>query len=172
MLELMKRRRSIRKFKESHMKKQEIEKILKAGLLAPSSRGKRPWEIIAIENKETILKLSESKKHGSQFLKSASFLAVIIGDENKSDAWIEDTSIVASLMLLEAEYLNIGACWVQIRGRYMDDDTVSEDYVKEILKVPDNLRVECIIGFGYKDEMKNEYLDKDLKYEKVHYEKF
>ena len=57
MINLLKNRRSIRKFTDEAVSKEDLQKILKAGLLSPSSMGKKPVEFIVIQDKETIAKL-------------------------------------------------------------------------------------------------------------------
>jgi nitroreductase len=73
MLEMLYKRRSIREFKNIPLERERIEKITKAALLAPSSRGIRPWEFIIVESKQTLKLLSEAKASGSGFLADAPF---------------------------------------------------------------------------------------------------
>ena len=71
MIDLLKNRRSIRKFTEEKVSKEALEKILKAGLLAPSSMNKKPVEFVVIEDRQTILKLEKCKKFGTVAIKKA-----------------------------------------------------------------------------------------------------
>lgn len=107
MLEMLYKRRSIREFKNIPLERERIEKITKAALLAPSSRGIRPWEFIIVESKQTLKLLSEAKASGSGFLADAPFAIVVIADEEKSDVWIEDTAISSIIIQLEAEKLGL-----------------------------------------------------------------
>jgi nitroreductase len=172
MLEKLYKRRSIRKFKNIPLERERIEKITKAALLAPSSRGIRPWEFIIVESKQTLKLLSEAKASGSGFLADAPFAIVVIADEEKSDVWIEDTAISSIIIQLEAEKLGLGSCWVQIRNRKTAKNGSSETYVKKALDIPFHYRVECIIAIGYPVERKKPYSQDDLLMEKVHYEKY
>lgn len=115
MLEILKNRRSIRKFTEEKVSKEDLEKILKAGLLAPSSMGKKPVEFIVVEDKEVISKLENCKKYGTLPLKTAPFVIAVIGDSQLSDVWVEDASIVSILIQLEVEKLGLGSTWIQMR---------------------------------------------------------
>src|SRR5690554_7037152 len=71
MLEQLKNRRSIRRYRDQRVDKDKVDTILKAGLLAPSSRGRRPWEFVLVDDKKTLQTLSEARAHGSKFLAQA-----------------------------------------------------------------------------------------------------
>jgi nitroreductase len=172
MLELLRKRRSIRKYQTKQIARQEVEQLIKAALMSPSSRGLKPWEFIIISSQDMLQKLSLSKTHGSTFLKNAACGIVVVGDANKSDVWIEDTSIAALILHLAAESMNLGSCWIQIRNRYHDDKQTSDQYIRDMLNIPDIYRVESIIAVGYPDEKKPPIKDSDLAFNKVHDETF
>ena len=90
MLELLKHRRSIRTFTDEPVSQENIDSLLKAALLAPSSMGKKPVECIAVRNKETIARLKTYKKHGTTPLGTAPLAIVVIADGQKSDVWVEE----------------------------------------------------------------------------------
>ncbi len=168
MIELLKTRRSIRKYEDRELEKEKIDTILKAALLAPSSRSKRPWEFIAITDKDLIKKLSESKEHGSKLIEGAPFCIVVIADKECCDVWIEDASIAASIIHLTAHSMNLASCWVQIRERAHKGEEMAESYVRDLLNIPEKYGVECIIPIGYPAESKKAYEDSDLLYDKIH----
>lgn len=172
MIDLLTTRRSIRKFQNKGIEKEKIEAILKGALLSPSSRSIRPWEFIAVTDKELLQKLSLSKEHGSEFLEGAPLGIVIIADPEACDVWIEDSSIAAIITQLTAQSLGLGSCWIQIRERFHLENEKAEDYVKGILGIPGKYKVECIIAIGYAREEKKAYTDEDLKYNKIHIDKF
>ena len=120
MLELLKHRRSIRTFTDEPVSQENIDSLLKAALLAPSSMGKKPVECIVVRNKETIARLKTYKKHGTTPLGTAPLAIVVIADGQKSDVWVEDASIVSILIQLEAEKLGLGSTWIQLRRREGD----------------------------------------------------
>ena len=64
MVELLKTRRSIRKYTEKEVEQEKLELILKAALLAPSSKGKRPCEFVAIRDKDKLKKLKLDLSYG------------------------------------------------------------------------------------------------------------
>ena len=168
LLELLKQRRSIRKFEERAVEKDKLDKILKAALLAPSSRGRRPWEFIAVTDKELLRKLSECREHSSQFLANAPRGIVIIADSEKCDVWVEDASIASIIIQLTAQSLGLGSCWIQVRKRIAPDNRTAEEYIKELLGIPENYSVENIIAIGYPAEEKKPYSEDQLLYDKIH----
>ena len=171
MLELFKNRRSIRKFTDKEVSKEDLEKILKAGLLAPSSMNKNSAELIVIENKETIGQLEKCKKLGTLPLKTAPLVIAVIGDSELSDVWVEDASIAATFIQLEVEKLNLGSTWIQMRKRNSESKD-SEVEVRKVLDIPEKYGVLALIAIGHKDEEKAPYKDEDIDFSKVHYERF
>lgn len=169
MIELLKSRRSIRKYQDREIEKEKVDMLLKAALLAPSSRSRRPWEFIAVTNKDLLKKLSESKEHGSKLIEGAPLCIVVIADKECCDVWIEDSSIAASIIHLTAHSLDLGSCWIQIRERNHNEEKTAEDYIKKLFNIPDKYAVECIISVGYPGEYKKAYEDNDLMYNKLHF---
>lgn len=167
MLELLKKRRSIRKYKETKIEEEKIDLLVKSALLSPSSRSLRPWEFIVVTDEILIHKLANAKEHGSQFLQKAPLAIVVLGDERKSDVWIEDASIASVILQLMAESIGLGSCWIQIRERLHSTNITSEKYVRDLLNIPDELRVESIISIGYPDEEKKAYDEESLAYDKI-----
>lgn len=171
MIDLLKNRRSVRKYKEDKIDKEVVDKLLKAALLAPSSKNKRPVELVVVDDRETILDLKNCKDKGTLGLETAPLAIVVLGDASRSDVWVEDASVVTTLIQLEAEALGLGSCWIQIRKRKIDD-VDSEEAIRNVLGVPDNFGVLAVISLGYKDEDKKAYIEDDLDFAKIHYNKF
>ena len=169
---LIKKRRSIRQFKDKAVEKEKIDLLIEAALRSPSSRSLNPWEFIVIIDKSTLYELSCSKPHGASFLKNAALGIAIIADFEKSDVWIEDSSIASTYIQLAAESIGLKSCWIQIRKRFYKDDITAEKRAAQILDVPESYRVESIIAIGYPDETKQGHKKESLLYEKVHYEKY
>ena len=93
---------------------------------------------------------------------------VVVADPGKSDMFIEDAAIAAEFMQLQAADLGIGSCWIQVRNRFNADNEPAETVVQQTLGIPEYLKVECIMSFGYSAENRRPVdLDK-LKWEKVH----
>jgi nitroreductase len=171
LLNLLMKRRSIRIFKDEKVEKEMIQTIIKAGLLAPSSKNKKPVEFIIVEDKDTLLKLKDCKAKGNIGLKSAPCAIVVIGDSEKSDVWIEDASIAATYIQLEAENLGLGSVWIQMRKRFSEEGN-SENEVKKLLNIPEKYGVLCIIAVGYKNDIIRPYIEDDIDFSKVKFERF
>ncbi len=169
---LIKDRRSIRKYKEQEIGKDKIEKLMEAVLFSPSSKASYPCEFIFVNDKELLAKLSQSKPHGSVFLASAPLGIVVTADPAKSDVWIEDASIAATFILLAAEALGLGACWIQIRKRKYSDTIDSGEYIRNILSIPDNRCVLAMVGVGYPEETKPPRQGGGLEYDKIFFNQY
>ncbi|MBW7991745.1 MAG: NAD(P)H-dependent dehydrogenase/reductase [Planctomycetes bacterium] len=167
MIELLRKRRSIRKYTEKVIEPEKIEILKEAVLRSPSSRGIDPWEFIFVDNRELLKQLALSKPHGAGFLKDAALGIVICADEQKSDVWVEDCSIASILVQMVAQSIGLGSCWIQIRNRNFDEHKTSEDCIRNLLNVPGGLKVESIIALGYQAEEKEPVPRENLKYDKV-----
>lgn len=170
--EILRNRRSIRKYTGERLSDGQINEILGAGLLGPSSMNKRPIEYIVVSDEKMLKTLSESKAHGSAMLEGASHAVVVIGDASKADAWIEDASIAMAYMMLKAEEMGIASCWVQIRLRKTAEEGPSGDYVKEALGIPEKFEVEAILSLGIPAEKEEPRDWNETEMYKVHMEKY
>ena len=181
-LELAQQRRSYRKYTAQPIEQEKIEQILQAALMSPASKRCNPWQFVVVTDHEVLSKMAGCRTYGSQMLTEAAAGILVCVDANLTDTWQCDGAIAAEHMLLEASDLGLGACWVQVYGRFADDRRVagddqnnedalvsSEQLLRELTGVPDSLNILCIISLGYKnEERKPRELDK-LQYEKVHY---
>ncbi len=168
---LIEKRRSIRKYTDENISDENIEKIVRAGLLAPSSRNLKSAEIIVIKDKDTLKKLADVKASGSAMLDGAAFAAAVIGNSEKADAWIEDCSLALIYMQLAAAEMGIGSCWIQCRGRQSKLDGISsEAFARDMLSFPEGYSLEAIIAFGISAEEKEEI--RTIDENKIHFEKY
>jgi nitroreductase len=81
MIEVLRNRRSIRKYTEQPIESEKIEILKEAVLRSPSSKGINPWQFIFIDDNKIIQKLKECKPHGSNPLATAPLAVVICADE-------------------------------------------------------------------------------------------
>ena len=161
-------RHSIRKYTDQQVKPEDVQLILEAALLSPTSKSSRSWQFIVVEDKDILVRMSECKPAGAMPLKGCAFAVVVCADPAKSDAWIEDASIAAEMMQLQAADLGIGSCWIQIRDRYASDSTPSQEIIQELLEIPETLPVVCVMTFGYPAEERRPVDTSKLLWEKVH----
>lgn len=160
MLEHLRKRRSIRRFLPRPIDDDKIAKLITAATLSPSARNRQPWKFFVVKNKDTIIKLSKTQPY-SAFLKGAQAVIVVAVDEKISENhFVEDGSIAALSILLEATDLGLGACWNAV---YYQKDETKEEYVRGVLNIPKNYRIICNIGLGYPDEKTDEKEIKALK---------
>jgi len=165
-------RRSTRKFKEEPLLPEQVAMILKAALMSPTSKGAHSWQFVVVEDTNTLRQLAACKKHGAAFLDGCVLAVVVLGDSSISDAWVEDASIASIYMQLQAEDLDVGSCWCQVRNRLTEDGHESEQYVRGLLDFPHQFGVLSIIGFGYKGQDRKPFDESDLLWERVHVGKF
>lgn len=172
LIEIMKKRRSIRKYTDEKISSNQINLILQAGLLAPSSKNIRPVEFIVVEEKDVLKKLSKSKLAGAGMLAEASCAIVVIADTRKADAWIEDCSLAMGYMLLMAEDLGIAGCWVQERLRKTLLGQKSGAYIKKLLEIPVYYEVEAILSLGISKDVLESRSWNDTEQNKIHWGNF
>lgn len=154
MLELLTNRRSIRKYKDQTVEKEKVDMLIKAALLSPTAKNLRDWQFVVVDDRQILQRLSAVRAGSSAFLAGASLGIVVLGEANRNDVWVEDASIAAILIQLTAESLGLGSCWIQVRNRRHNESVTACDYIRDILEIPDNLEVECIVSIGYPDESK------------------
>ncbi|MEI6678354.1 MAG: nitroreductase family protein [Mariniphaga sp.] len=167
MLEIFYNRRSTRKFLDLKIEDEKIQKLLAAGLLAPSSKEHSPLEFIIVNDIALLELLAKSKPHAASLLKHAPLAIIIAGDKAKSNEWLEDCSSASLFIQLEAESLGLGYCWIQINGRYFNDEITSNEYIHKHFNMPDRLEVLSIIGIGYKATERPPLTDHDLQWDKI-----
>jgi nitroreductase len=171
-ISLIGKRRSIRRFLKKPVETEKIETLVEAALRSPSSMGRDPWEFIVVKDPALLERLSRAKQAGSSFLKNAPIGIVVCADPQKSDVWVEDASIASIFVLLAAESIGLGGCWIQIRKRMHSETKPSEAYIAEVLNIPDRLRVEAIMAVGYPDEKKAPHERSELQNEKVYLDSY
>ncbi len=149
MLDIIRRRRSIRGYSEQEIPRDLIQDLQEAALRAPSSMNRQSWSFAFVTDREKLRELAYAKEAHGRFLEDAALGIVVCGDPGVSDCWIEDCSIAAAFMQLTATELGLGSCWIQIRDRRDVEGMPAEERVTEILGLPENLRTLCILAIGY-----------------------
>lgn len=165
-MDLIAKRRSIRKYQNKPVEPEKAALLLEAALRSPSSVGSTPWEFILVTDRALLEKLSASKKFGSAPLKGAPLAIVVCADPSRSTVWVEDASVASTFILLAAESLGLGACWIQIRNRQHSESKTSHAYVSELLEIPEGIQVVSIVAVGYPAETKAAHSKGELQFEK------
>ena len=170
--ELIKKRRSMRKFTNEELTQEQVVSLMKAALMAPTSKRSNAWQFVVVGNKELLKKLSLCKEQSAQFIADAALAIVIVADPLASDVWIEDAAIASIYIQLQAEDLGLGSCWVQVRERFTASGIPSNDYVHEVLDLPLQLQVLSIIAVGHKGMERKPFDESHLQWEKIHLNKY
>ena len=172
MIELLRRRRSIRSYTDQPVARESVELLIEALLRAPSSRNNQPWSFVVVDDRELLARLSQAKESGSAFLKNAPLGIVVCGDPAKSDVWVEDCAIAAVLVQTVAQSLGLGSCWIQIRERRHDAGTSAQAYIREVVGIPEQIMVASIISIGHPAEQRAPVAAAELDHGKVHYNRW
>lgn len=170
--DLVRLRRSHRKFSEKQVDPDDLQLIIRAALMSPTSKCRRDWQFVVVDDRDDIDRLSEAKSSGSQFLKGAPLAIVVLGNPDGNECWIEDASIAAISMQYQAQELGLGSCWIQMRERMTEDGNDSEETIRQILSIPQNMRVLCILAIGYSEDERKPQSEDRLKWENVHVGKY
>jgi nitroreductase len=137
--EAIEERRSIRKYQDTPVSREKLEKILEAGRLAPSAKNIEPWHFIAVTDIEKRKALSRGK--WAKFLTQAPLVIVACGDKKASPKWYAiDVALAVENMVLTAVSLGLGTCCV---GSFTEKD------IKTALKIPENFEVLVMLAVGY-----------------------
>jgi len=142
LLEIIKSRRSIRRYEDRDVPDELVYKIIEAGIWAPSSNHCEPCEFIVIRDREIKEKLSKISPW-SKFIADAP-VAICILSNKASSCVIMDGSIAVMNMLLEIHSLGLGSCWVDVK--------YNEKLVRDTLNIPDNYEIITVIPVGYPAE--------------------
>lgn len=172
LLEIMKQRRSVRTYTGEPVPQEKLDTIIQAGLLSASGRAIRPWEMIVVRDKETVKKMAGCRAAGAKMLEGADCAIVVIADEAKTDVWTEDCSIVMSNMHLMADAIGVGSCWIQGRLREAADGRSTEEYLREMLGFPTEMRLQAILSLGMPLNKPAVRTLEELPVEKVHLERY
>ena len=169
MLEIMRSRRSVRRYTDEKLSDDQLKKIVSGALLAPSGHSKYPCEFIVVTNRGLLEKMSHCRKGVAKMLEGAAAAVVVIANKDKSDTFVEDSCVAMMNMELVATSLGVGNCWIQVRNRDAEDDTPSENYLRGILNFPENFACQAILSLGYPAKApRARELDK-LSFDKISY---
>ena len=164
MLDLIKKRRSIREYTAEPLSDADIRTILEAAMAAPSANNSQPWEFIVVRKEDLRRRLAETHRW-SYMCADAPLVFVVCGHPSHSDHWVEDTSAATQNLLLAVAGLDLGAVWI---GTYPRPER--EEHVKKVLGIPDEVRVLCLVAAGHPAETKSPRTQYDES--RVHYDEY
>lgn len=160
-------RRSIRKYKDQKLSKENLDKILKAAMYSPSAMNLQAWQFIVIDDRQMLVETIKSIPYAEMLRQSAAAI-IVCGDSSveKNESWLlQNCSAAIQNILLSAHGLGIGSCWIAIHG--MDDVYKN---IKAQFKLPENIVPVSLISLGYPDEFVE--AEERFKEEKIHFNKW
>ena len=162
-LDILFKRRSIRKYLDRPVSKEHTEAILRAAMAAPSASNKQPRQFVVIEERKTLNALSDLHPYG-KMLSQATQCIVVCG-EKSNPYWVQDCSAATQNILLAAAGLGLGSVWLGVHPR-----AEREAEVATMLGISDAYAPLCLIAVGHPAEEK----PPADRYEegKVHWEKW
>ncbi len=143
-INILKKRRSIRKYSNKPISKGILKDIVDCGRLAPSDNNSQPWHFLVITEKEELKFISNKATYG-EFIKEAAACVIVFCEKNNRHH-LEDGAAATENMIIAASSYGIGTCWVAGYNRIYEED------LKEQFKVPRNLKMISIISMGYPGE--------------------
>lgn len=159
LLEVIFNRRSIRRYRSEPVPDDVLRNILEAGRLAPSANNAQPWHFIVVKNPKIKEKLA--RERWNRFIRDSAF--TVVGRGYLNDKWSTvDVAIALENMVIAAEAQGVGSCWI---GDFKERE------VKDILGIPDSLKVVALVSFGYPAEKPSPHGKKSIE-EIVHYNRF
>ena len=137
MIKAIGERRSVRKFKDTPVTREQIEALLAAAMMAPSACNSRPWRFVAVTSREVLDKLGECHPHGKMLFKAqAAIVICALADEQAKNEvakgfYPQDCGAATQNILLQAQEMGLGTCWC---GVYPKEHIMP--LVSEVLGLP------------------------------------
>lgn len=160
-------RRSIRRYLDKPVEQEKLERILKAGMQAPSAHNNQRWEFIVVTDQDKKDAVSQMSPWAGMVAK-APVSIVVLGkyDDEKLNSWFpQDLGACTENILLQIAQEGLGGCWM---GFYPDMERVN--MLKDCFGVPDGVLPFCVISLGYSED-ENRFVDRsDMS--KVHYNQY
>ncbi len=160
-IETIKNRRSVRKYSPKQIKDEELESILEAAINAPTGHNDQPWHFTIVQNKDLIDEINDGAKEAMKqmgvewisrlgsnkdfnIFHGAPTIIIISGMKDATSPQVDCAAAVQN-MLLAAESMDIGSCWIGFARFYF----VNEDKKKK-LQIPEDHEVYFGLSLGYK----------------------
>jgi len=141
-------RRSVRKYEDKEVPGGMLQDLLEAAMAAPSAVARDPWHFIVLTDRTTINRLADVLTHG-QMLRQATAAFVVCGDITQAHDQLEsymlqDLSAAVENILLAANVLGLGTCWLGVHPR-----KERMDGIRALFQLPDNIIPMCGIAIGW-----------------------
>ncbi len=146
-MQIIKNRRSIRKFTEQMVDENTIKKVIEMGTWAPSGLNNQPWKFIIIKDKELKAKVAQQTRY-SQIIRNAPVCIAIFLDNSRSYNRTKDVQAIGACiqnMLLTIHAMGLGGVWL---GEILN----KREQVEKILNVTSELELMAVVALGYPAE--------------------
>ena len=154
--EVVEKRKSVRKYSDRPVERELLDAIVRVAQTAPSSRNSKSSAFLIVEDRDMLDALSQMRDYGSGLLAGAQAAIVVMGDETKTDLWVDNCAISATFIQLAVTAMDLVSCWVHCNGRPCKrnepDGAKAPDYVRELLGLKDGMNPYCMIAIGYPEE--------------------
>lgn len=155
-MSIIDQRQSVRKFDERPVEASKVVSMVQAGMAAPSSKNKQPFQFIVVDDLDMIAEFTEI--HPSwKGLKTANKIIVACGDKSRDERdaqMLMAVSAATQNMLLRGVELGLGTVWI---GMYPDE--VRMEYAVKRLGLPKHIVPISIVAIGYNDNVKEKVRD-------------
>lgn len=152
---ILEKRRSTRKFIDRKVEQDKLQRIVDMALTAPSSRNTRSTRLMVVSQPELLEHIATMRDYGSAFVKNAPAAILVMGDKTKSDLWLDNCVITATILQLAVVDEGLASCWVHVNNRPCLKDEPegkrAEEHLREKLPIPENYGILCAIALGYSD---------------------
>lgn len=169
LMEVLRTRRSIRRYSEEPISDEEVTAILQAGMLHASGRNLHPLSFYVVRDHGLMEGMANARFNGTEALRRADCAIVVVGNESRSDLWVEDGCVALANMMLMAHALGIGACWIQGRNRFDSAGVPMEDTLRDLLGWDPSRRLVATLALGYPAESPAPRRLEDLDFTAVTY---
>ncbi len=164
--DILKTRRSVRRFDGRPVARAVVEQLLKLTLTtAPSSKNTRSTRFMVVDEPETLERISRMRDFGSSFIANAPCAVLVAGDTAATDLWVDNAAISATVLQLAAQEAGLGSCWVHVNGRPQKheepDGAMAEGYLREFLPIPAEWKPLCFVALGYPADIPKPHAEKD-----------
>lgn len=144
-LQVIKERRSIRKYSDEPISKEQLYQILEAGRWTPSRGNSQPWKFIILNDAKIRKELAEVILTGKFIAQATQGIAVVI-DPKVSKHPEQEGAAATQNLLLAAQALGLGSCWISVRG------TDWAETAAKVLGIPDEEWLISVVSIGYPAE--------------------
>ena len=145
-LDLIRSRRTIRKFSEQAVSKEQIETLVELGMCAPTRLERKPWAFVVIQDRELQERIAKLLRV-HPYLETASAVIAVCAQPKRAPTWAMDASAAIENMLLAATAMDLGAAWVGAPDTALWDSC--EDVLRQALMIPSDVRIVSLVAVGH-----------------------